>query len=166
MAEISQRGGLDRNHRAGRFGGSVDGLDEGEAPTGFEAVTQGRVVVPDGVEEVFENGLVATKIADGSRRGALILVVRGFDETGRGGGGFAEIRGDDAVVFEDDGAFGAGDFDAARVAGIGGCGGVKSAESTICEFKNGDGGVFRFDFVKQGGGAGLDSDGIPEKPEK
>ena len=73
------------------------------------------------------------------------------------GGRVAEIGGDDAVVFEDYGAFGAGDFKAAWVPGIGGGGGEKRADRAAGEFEGGDGGVFGFDFVEDGGGARLDA---------
>jgi hypothetical protein len=69
-------------------------------------------------------------------------------------------------VFEDDGTFGAGGFDAARAARIGDSSGVKSAERPAGKFGDGDGSVFRFDFVKQRGGASLDANDITEKPEE
>ena len=46
-----------------------------------------------------------------------------------GRGGLAKIGAEDAVVFENDGTFGTGDFDAAGIARIGGGGGVEDAES-------------------------------------
>jgi len=69
-------------------------------------------------------------------------------------------------VFEDCGAFGSGDFDAARVTGIGGGGGVENTQGAAGEFKRGDGGVLGLDFVKQRGSAGLHANDITEKPEK
>ncbi len=38
-----------------------------------------------------------------------------------------EVGSDDAVVLEDDGAFGAGNLDATRIAGVGGGGDVQDA---------------------------------------
>src|SRR5580704_12137077 len=112
----------------------------------------------DGLEKIFEDGLVAAEIADDGGRGALVFVEGG----GFGGGGWdvSEIGGEDAVVFEDDGAFGAGDFDAAGVAGIGGGGGVKYAQGAAGEFEDGNGGVFGFDLVELGGGSRLNANHI------
>ena len=78
----------------------------------------------------------------------------------------AQAGGDDAVVFEDDGAFGAGNLDAARIAGIGGGGDVQDAQSAAGKFEDGDGGVFGFDGVEFRGDARLDAGNIAEKPEK
>src|SRR6266481_504044 len=100
------------------------------------------------MEKIFEDGLVAAGIADG------------------GGWGVSEIGGEDAVVFENYGTLGAGDFDAARVAGIGGGGGVENTQSAAGEFEDGCGGVFGFDFMKQSGGAGLNASDITEEPEE
>jgi len=69
-------------------------------------------------------------------------------------------------MLEDDGALGAGNFDAARIAGIGGGGGVENAQSTAGEFEDGGGGVFGFDLVELGGGAGLHANDIAEQPEE
>jgi len=44
--------------------GAVDGFDEGDAAAAFEAVTGGGAVLLDGLEKIFEDGLVAAKIAD------------------------------------------------------------------------------------------------------
>src|SRR6266699_3290709 len=85
-------------------------------------------------------GWVATEIADRSGGGALVFVEgSGFD--GRSPS-VSEIGFDDAVVLEDNGALGAGDFNAARVAGIGGGGGVEDAEGATGEFEDGGGSVF------------------------
>jgi len=54
------------------FGGAVDGFDEGKAAAGFGAVADGGVAVLDGVEEVFEDKLVAADVADGGGGGALV----------------------------------------------------------------------------------------------
>src|SRR5712664_2741381 len=146
------------------FCGAVDGFDQGEAAAAFEAVAGGGAVVLDGLEKIFEDGLVAAEIADDGGGGALVFVEGG----GFGGGGWrvSEIGGDDAVVFENDGAFGAGDFDTARVAGISGGGGVENAQGSAREFEDGDGGVFGFDLVKQRGGAGLNSSDVTEEPQE
>jgi len=69
-------------------------------------------------------------------------------------------------VFEDYGAFGAGDFKAAWVPGIGGGGGEKRADRAAGEFEGGDGGVFGFNFVEDSGGASLDLGNIAEKIEE
>ncbi len=69
-------------------------------------------------------------------------------------------------MVEDDGAFGAGNFDAARVAGIGGGSGVENAQGAAVEFEDGGGGVFGFDLVEQRGGAGLDASDFTEQPEE
>src|SRR5882724_2062387 len=73
---------------------------------------------------------------------------------------------DDAVVLENCGAFGAGDFDAAGVAGIGGGGGVQNAQGAAGEFEDGDSGIFGFDLVKLRGSAGLNANDITEQPKE
>src|SRR2546425_689853 len=78
----------------------------------------------------------------------------------------AQVGGDDAVVLEDDGAFGARNLDAARIAGVGGRSDVQDAEGAAGKFEDGDGGVFGFDGVEFRGDAGLDAANIAEKPEK
>lgn len=148
----------------GSFCGAVDGFDEGDAAAAFEAVAGGGTVVLDGLEKIFEDGLVTTEIADDGGRGALVFVEGGG--FGGGGWGVPEISGDDAVVLENDGAFRAGDFDAARIAGISGGGSVENAQGAAGEFEDGDGGVFGFDLVKLSGGAGLNANDITEQPEE
>ena len=69
-------------------------------------------------------------------------------------------------MFEDDGAFGAGDFDAARIAGVGGRGGVENSERAAGKFEDSGGGIFGFDFVKQRAGASLHANNITEQPEE
>src|SRR6266403_1110938 len=69
-------------------------------------------------------------------------------------------------MLEDDGAFRAGNFDAARIAGIGGSSDVEKAERAAGEFEDGGGGIFSFDLVEQRGGAGLDANDITEQPEE
>src|SRR5712664_345322 len=143
--------GLDGCEMIGSFCGVVDGFDEGEAAAAFEAVAGRGAVVLDGLEKIFEDGLMAAEITDDGGGGALVFV----DGGGFGGGrGVSEISGDDAVVLKNDSAFGAGDFDAAGVAGIGGGGGVENAQGAAGEFEDGNGGVFGLDFVKLRGGAG------------
>ena len=150
--------GSDGCDTIGSFCGAVDGFDEGDAAAALEAVACRGAVLLDGLEKIFEDGLVAAEIADDGGRGALVFVEGG----GFGGGGWdvSEIGGDDAVVFEDDGAFGAGDFDAAGVAGIGGGGGVKYAQGAAGEFEDGNGGVFGFDLVELNGGSRLNANHI------
>src|SRR5260370_17669451 len=135
----------------GSLCGAVDGFDEGEGAAAFEAVAGGGAVVLDGLEKIFEDGLVAAEIADDGGGGALVFVEGG----GFGGGGWrvSEIGGDDAVVFENDGAFGAGDFGAAGGAGVGGGGGVGKAQGAARGFGGGGGGVLRFGFYEVGGRA-------------
>src|SRR6266404_6623493 len=107
MGELSESGGA---------GGSVDGFDQGEAAAAFAAVADWFGVVRDGLEEVFEDGFMATDVGYRCGGGALIGVA-GRDGCNVGGR-VAEVGGDDAVVFEDYGAFGTGDFKAAWVARI------------------------------------------------
>src|SRR5258708_33009346 len=104
----------------GSLSGAVDGFDEGETAAALEAVAGGGAIVLDGLEKILEDGLMAAEIADGGGGGALVLVERGGFVAG--GWGASEIGCEDAVVLEDDGAFGAGDLNAAGVAGIGGGG--------------------------------------------
>ena len=108
------------------------------------------------------DGLVAAEVSDGCRRGALVFV----EGSRFCGSASAEIGGDDAVMFEDDGAFGAGDFDAARIAGVGGRGGVENSERAAGKFEDSGGGIFGFDFVKQRAGASLHANNITEQPEE
>ena len=95
------------SHSGDTVGGScraIDGFDEGDAAPPFKAIASGGAVLLDGLEEIFENGLMAAKVGDGSGRCAIVFVERG----GFGGSAsVAKIGGDDAVVLEDDGAFGA-----------------------------------------------------------
>src|SRR5712675_1598885 len=98
-------------------GGSVDGFDQGEAAAAFAAVADWFGVVGDGLEEVFEDGFVAADVGYRCGGGTLIGVA-GRDGCNVGGR-VAEVGGSDAIVFEDYGAFGAGDFKAAWVAGVG-----------------------------------------------
>src|SRR6266849_5034673 len=145
-------------------GGSVNGFHEGEAAAAFAAVADGLRIVGDCMEEVFEDGLMAAEVGYGGGGGALVGVAGAhIGEVGRR---IAQVGGDDAVVLEDYGAFGAGDFEAARVAGIGGGGGEERADGAAGEFEGGDGGVFCFDFVQDGGGAGLHANYIAEEPEE
>src|SRR5712675_3282890 len=108
MGEVSE---------SGSACGSVDGFDQGEAAAAFAAVADWFGVVGYGLEEVFEDGFVAADVGYRCGGGALIGVA-GRDRRNVGGR-VAEIGGDDAIVFEDYGAFGAGDFKAAWVAGVG-----------------------------------------------
>ncbi|PYU78336.1 MAG: hypothetical protein DMG51_18905, partial [Acidobacteria bacterium] len=79
----------------GSFGGTVDGFDEGDAAAAFRAVAGGGAMVLDGLQKIFEDRLVAAKIADDGGGGALVLVEGG----GSGGvGSVSEVGGDDAVV--------------------------------------------------------------------
>src|SRR6267154_3020828 len=103
--------------------GSVDGFDQGEAAAAFAAVAYWLRVVGDGLQEVFEDGFMAADVGYRCGGGALIGVA-GRDGC-HVGGRIAQVGGDDTVVFEDYGAFGAGDFQAAWVPGIGGGGGEK-----------------------------------------
>src|SRR5260370_24623871 len=146
----------------GSFCGAVDGFDEGDAAAALEAVAGGGAVVLDGLEKIFEDGLVAAEIADDGGRGALVFVKGGG--YGGGGWGVSEIGGDDAVVFENDGSFGAGDFDAAGIAGIGGGGGVENAQGAAGEFEDGAGGVFGFAFFNLGCAAPLNPPALPQAP--
>jgi len=145
-------------------GGIVDGFDQGEAAAAFSTVADWLRIVGDGVEEIFEDGLVATDVGYGGGGCALICVAVG--DAGKVRGRIAQVGDDDAVVLEDYGAFGASDVEAARVAGIGGSGGEERAEGAAGKFERGDGGIFGFDFVQHGGGAGLHASYIAEEPEQ
>src|SRR6266849_1217 len=145
-------------------GGSVNGFHEGETAAAFAAVADGLRIVGDCMEEVFEDGLMAAEVGYGGGGGALVGVAGAhIGEVGRR---IAQVGGDDAVVLEDYGAFGAGDFEAAGVTGIGGGGGEQRADGAAGEFEGCDGGVFGFDFVQHGGGAGLHANYIAEEPEE
>jgi hypothetical protein len=153
----------DGGDAVGGFCGAVDGFDEGDAAAALEAIAGGGAILPDGLEKIFEDSLVAAEVGDGGGRAAFVFVERG----GLGGSASAaETIGDDAVMFEDDGAFGAGDFDAARVARVRGGGGVENAEGTAGKFEDGGGGVFGFDLVKKCAGTGLHANDFTEEPEK
>src|SRR5580704_16257113 len=55
----------ERDGGAGAAGGAVDGFDQGHAFAAFGAVADGFAVGADGVQEVFENFLVAANVGDG-----------------------------------------------------------------------------------------------------
>src|SRR3954469_4475014 len=102
-------------------GGLVDGFDQGDAAAALGAITDGGAIFADGGKEILEDGLVAANVGDGGGRGAEVGVGGCTQvEVGRGS---TEVGGDDGVMLENDGAFGAGDFEAAGVAGISGGGG-------------------------------------------
>lgn len=152
----------DGGDAVGSFCGAVDSLNESDAAAAFEAVAGGNAILLDGLQKIFKDGLVAAEVSDGCRRGALVFV----EGSRFCGSASAEIGGDDAVMFEDDGAFGAGDFDAARIAGVGGRGGVENSERAAGKFEDSGGGIFGFDFVKQRAGASLHANNITEQPEE
>src|SRR6266699_3480139 len=116
-----------------------------------------------GLEKVFEDGLMAAEISDGGGGGALVFVDGGGFS---GGWSASEFGGDDAVVLEHDGALGAGDFDAAGIAGISGGGSVENAQGAASKFENGGGGVFGFDLVKKCAGTGLHANHVTQQPEE
>src|SRR5712664_2378422 len=147
-----------------RAGGIVDGFYEGQAAAAFAAVADGLRIVCDGVEEVFEDGFMAADVGYCCGGGALVRIAGG--DGVEIGGRIAQVGSDDAIVLEAYGAFGGGDFEAARVAGIGGSGGEEGAGRAAGKFQGGDGGVFGFDFVQDSGGAGLDANHVAEEPEK
>jgi hypothetical protein len=152
------------NSLVASFCGAVDGFDKGEAAPALDAVAGGGAILLDGLEKIFEDGLVTAKVADGCSRGAQIFVEgSGFDG---GGLGIAKIGGDDSVVLEDDGAFGARDFDTARIAGVGSRSSVQNTQRAAGEFEDSSGGVFGFDLVKQSGGARLHANDVTEQPQK
>ena len=69
-------------------------------------------------------------------------------------------------MFEDDGAVGARNFDAARVTGICGGGGMKNAEGAACKLKQSRGRVFRFNLMELSGCLRLHARNVPEQPEQ
>ena len=83
---------------------AIDSFDEIEAATSFAAVASGPGVFRNGAKKVFNDRLMATKIADHCRRGALIFVPP--NNSGVFVRRSAQVNGDDLVVFEDDRAFG------------------------------------------------------------
>src|SRR5580658_3949262 len=95
--------GSDRDSSIGSLCGTIDGFDEGNATPAFDAVTGTSAFILDGCKKIFENGLVATKIADGGGRGTLVFIRGGG--FGDGSWSISEICDDDAVVFENNGAF-------------------------------------------------------------
>src|SRR6202171_3507359 len=102
----------------------------------------------------------------GYRGGGGALVGVAGNVGGDVGRGIAEIDGDDAIVFEDYRAFGGGDFEAAGIPGICGGGSEKRGYGAAGEFEVSDGGVFGFDFVQEGGCAGLQTHYVAEQPEE
>ena len=125
--------GSDSEDSNGSLCSAVDGFDQGNAATAFDAVTGASPLILDGGKKIFEHGLVPSKIADRGRRRTLVFVGRsGFDDWRWT---VSKIYSDDAIVFENDGAFSAGDFDPARVAGIRGGGGVKNTHSAAGKFE-------------------------------
>jgi len=99
------------------------------------------------LEKIFEDGLVAAEVRDSGGRGALVFV-----EGGRLCGSASVLRrltAVNTVVLEDDGAFGAGNFDAAGIAGVRAVVAWRMREPRW-KFEDGGGGVFGFDLVKSG----------------
>src|SRR5271154_197296 len=87
----------------GSLCGPVDGFDQSDAAAAFDPVAGANPLTLDGCKKIFEHGLVATKIADRSRRGTLVFVGRcGFHD---GSWSISKVHRDDAIVFENDGAF-------------------------------------------------------------
>src|SRR6266852_3618020 len=75
--------GSDGGETIGSFCGAVYRFDQGEAAAAFEAIAGGGAILLDGLEEIFEDGLVAAKIADGGGGGASVFVEgSGFDGGG------------------------------------------------------------------------------------
>ncbi len=107
---------------------------------------------------------MAADVGYGGGRGTLICVAVG--DAGKVRRRVAQVGGEDAVVLEDYGSFGTGDFETARVAWIGGGSSEERADGAAGEFEGGDGGVFGFDFVQDGDGAGLHANYIAEEPEE
>src|SRR5258706_16442856 len=67
----------DGGDAVGGFCGAVNGFDEGDAAAAFEAIASRRAVLPDGLEEIFEDGLRAAEIGDRGGRGAFVFGERG-----------------------------------------------------------------------------------------
>lgn len=143
-------------------GGIVDCFNESQATAAFSTVADWLRIARDGVEEILEDSFVTANVRDRRRGGALVGVAR------CGGGKVrrrvAQIGGDDAIVFEDYSAFRAGDFEAARVAGIGGGSSEKCANSSVGKFQSSYRGIFCFDFVQYSGGPSADASDIAEQP--
>src|SRR5580698_313332 len=144
----------ERDGGAGTAGGAVDGFDQGDAFAAFGAVADGFAVGADGTQEIFENFLVAADVGDGGGGCAQVRVLRSFGCL-LGRCGITQIHSDDAIVFEDYGAFGAGDFHAALIAGKSrGCR-MQGPERSVREFEDRGGCIFGFDLVQRRRGARL-----------
>src|SRR5580704_4438147 len=154
----------DSEDTIGRLRGTVDGFNQGDATPAFGAVASAGPLILDGCEKIFEHGLVPAKIADRGRRRTLVFVgSSGFDNWGRS---VSKIYRDNAIVFENDGAFSAGDFDPARVARIRGGGGMKNTQGAAGKFERRDSSILGFNFVEQRGSACLHANNIAEQPKQ
>ena len=69
-------------------------------------------------------------------------------------------------VFEDDRTFRAGNFHAARIAGICSCGGVKYPRGAVGEFQGGESRVLGFDFVQESGRMSLNTSHVAEQKQQ
>ena len=80
--------------------------------------------------------------------------------------GFVEIGADQQILFDCQRAFGAGEFDAAGIAGEDGRGGDQGAKGAVRKFQESDERVFGFDFVKRCGHFRLHGGDVAPEPEQ
>lgn len=142
----------------------IDGFDQSNAAPALYPVASAGPFVLNGCKKILEDGLVAAEVTDGSRRRALVFIrCVGF---ARASWSVSEICRDDAVMLENNSAFGPGDFDTPRVAGIRGGGSMENSKRAAGKFECGDGGVFGFDFMQHSCSSRLHANDITKQPEQ
>src|SRR5271165_5377798 len=126
---------------------AINRFDEGDAATAFPTVADGRGVLLNGAKKILEHGLMSANVADHRGSGAEIVVAGTI--CGDVCRSFAKIRGNDAILFQNDGSLRAGNFQAARIAGVSGRGCMEDAQRAVGKFQDGRDRVLGFDGVQR-----------------
>ena len=142
----------------------VDGFDQGQAAPSFTPIAYGAAIGFDCSDEVLQHSLMRPMITDYWRRWAGILI-HTFGEDGIGLV-VSQSNFNQAILLENHRAFGTGQFDAPRIAGIYRCCGLQDAECATLEFQYCRKRIFRFDRVKFGPHCRLHVPDLPEEPQK
>ena len=107
---------------------------------------------------------MSTKITHHRRRSTLVFVWDNtFVNTGRR---VAQMCMQDAIVFQNDGAFGSGDFQPSRITGMGRRGCPKNTQRSVGKFKDRNRGVFPFNCVEGRSLTGLHPHYVSQQPEQ
>src|ERR1700757_536883 len=78
----------------------------------------------------------------------------------------SQVRGEQAILLDDERAFGTGEFEPTRVAGKDGGGRLQDAKRPVGKLQGGDESVFDFDFVQRCLAGGLYAHDIAKEPEE